>query len=106
MKNLSSYLLGTLMLVAPATGWTQSRLSSTPPPSLRQSAESGLGESSTTSSATVVNPDPSFQTEAINIWSENFGGSNPSTRGWLNYGFRGINTGNTPDTNGVWEYRG
>lgn len=49
--------------------------------------------------------DPSFQTEAVNIWSENFG-SNPNTNGWMNYGFRGINTGSTPDTMGIWEYRG
>ena len=48
---------------------------------------------------------PSFQTEAVNIWSENFG-SNPNTTGWTNYGFRGINTGATPDTTGIWEYRG
>ncbi|MFM8513717.1 MAG: hypothetical protein ACKOBI_08265, partial [Bacteroidota bacterium] len=48
---------------------------------------------------------PSFQTEAVNIWSENFG-SNPNTNGWMNYGFRGINTGSTPDTMGIWEYRG
>lgn len=48
---------------------------------------------------------PSFQTEAVNIWSENFG-SNPNTNGWMNYGFRGINTGSIPDTMGIWEYRG
>ncbi len=47
----------------------------------------------------------SFQTEAVNIWSDNFG-SNPNTTGWTNYGFRGINTGPTPDTAGIWEYRG
>jgi hypothetical protein len=48
---------------------------------------------------------PSFQTEAVNIWSENFG-SNPNTNGWTNYGFRQSNTGSTPDTMGIWEYRG
>jgi len=48
---------------------------------------------------------PSYQTEAVNIWSDNFG-SNPNTNGWMNYGFRGINTGSIPDTMGIWEYRG
>ncbi|MFM7588493.1 MAG: hypothetical protein ACKO55_05200, partial [Bacteroidota bacterium] len=42
---------------------------------------------------------PSFQTEAVNIWSENFG-SNPNTNGWTNYGFRQSNIGSTPDTMG------
>lgn len=54
---------------------------------------------------TVVNRNSIYQPEAINIWAEDFN-SDPINRGWLNYGFRGINTGNTPDTNGVWEYRG
>jgi len=98
MKNLRPYLLGAIMVAAPAIAWTQSRLGTTPPQSLRQSAANAVGESSSASSA---NQDPSFQTEAINLWTENFS-SNPSSRGWLNYGFRGINTGNTPDTNGVW----
>ena len=102
MKNLRPYLLGAIMVAAPAIAWTQSRLGTTPPQSLRQSAANAVGESSSASSA---NQDPSFQTEAINLWTENFS-SNPNSRGWLNYGFRGINTGNTPDTNGVWEYRG
>jgi len=48
---------------------------------------------------------PEFSPEAVTIWSENFG-SNPTGNGWMNYGFRGTNTGSTPDTNGVWEYRG
>ncbi len=74
-------------------------------PAQRQAASIGMEESYVISTANVVNRSPIFQTEAINIWTENFS-SDPNSRGWMNYGFRGINSGNTPDTNGVWEYRG
>jgi len=105
MKNLRSMFFWSMMLVAPATSWAQSRLSSHPLPSLRQSAAMEVGGTASAISGTAGSSGATFQTEAINIWSENFG-SNPNSRGWMNYGFRGINTGNTPDTNGVWEYRG
>jgi hypothetical protein len=39
------------------------------------------------------------------VWSENFS-NNPTSNGWLNIGFRGINATAVPDTVGVWEYRG
>jgi hypothetical protein len=65
--------------------------------------DAGAAGNSGTPSHSGVNT--SFQTEAVNIWTENFG-ANPATTGWMNYGFRSNNTGSTPDTNGVWEYRG
>jgi hypothetical protein len=105
MKNLRSLILGSILMVAPATLWAQSKLSPHPLPSLRQSAAEEVGGISFVQNSNAGTSGTAFQTEAINIWTENFA-SNPNSRGWMNYGFRGINTGNTPDTNGVWEYRG
>ncbi|MFZ9969425.1 MAG: hypothetical protein ACO3GL_06490, partial [Bacteroidia bacterium] len=100
MKNLRSLILGSILMVAPATVWAQSKLSPHPLPSLRQSAAEEVGGTSFVQNGNAGTSGTAFQTEAINIWTENFG-SNPNSRGWMNYGFRGINTGNTPDTNGV-----
>jgi len=49
---------------------------------------------------------PSASPEAVTtVWTETFA-TNPTSNGWLNLGFGGLNNTNVPDTFGVWEYRG
>ena len=61
--------------------------------------------SSRTISAPALNTGSVRPDAVTTVWSENFS-VNPTSNGWQNLGFSGLNNTSVPDTFGVWEYRG
>ncbi|MFN4765732.1 MAG: hypothetical protein ACK5IE_04680, partial [Bacteroidota bacterium] len=60
---------------------------------------------SRTISAPALNTGSVRPDAVTTVWSENFS-VNPTSNGWQNLGFSGLNNTSVPDTFGVWEYRG